>query len=469
MTKVVPVILCGGAGTRLWPLSRAKYPKQFVEFEKGENLFKTTVARARKLVHCKPIIVCNEAHKYYAQRNLNELSQESQIIVEPFSRNTAPAIAVGALTAYESDKDAILFVMPSDHAIQGEEIFKRALKQAVNLAERNYLVTFGITPNKPETGYGYIQGGDSIDNLGFKVEKFIEKPKRENAEGMINQGGYYWNSGMFVFKARVFLEEIKQFNPSIYNCCYEAMEGITENNGFISPKNEYYEMCPSDSIDYSVMEKTKKAAVVPLNIMWNDLGSWSSFHKVGKKDENGNVRVGDTLLLETTGSYIHSTNQIIATIGMRDVAVVADKDAVLVSSLNRVQEVKTIVKYLKEKKRNEANLPPVVHRPWGTYESLARGGCYQTKRIIVFPGQCLSLQLHHHRSEHWTIVKGTAEITLGDSVREYSKNQSIYIPVETIHRLKNNTSDNVILIEVQCGDYLGEDDIVRLEDIYNRA
>ena len=289
MTKVVPVILCGGAGTRLWPLSRAKYPKQFVEFEKGENLFKTTVARARKLVHCKPIIVCNEAHKYYAQRNLNELSQESQIIVEPFSRNTAPAIAVGALTAYESDKDAILFVMPSDHAIQGEEIFKRALKQAVNLAERNYLVTFGITPNKPETGYGYIQGGDSIDNLGFKVEKFIEKPKRENAEGMINQGGYYWNSGMFVFKARVFLEEIKQFNPSIYNCCYEAMEGITENNGFISPKNEYYEMCPSDSIDYSVMEKTKKAAVVPLNIMWNDLGSWSSFHKVGKKDENGNV------------------------------------------------------------------------------------------------------------------------------------------------------------------------------------
>ena len=244
------------------------------------------------------------------------------------------------------------------------------------------------------------------------------------------------------------------------------MEGITENNGFISPKMNIMNV-PQRINRLLAMEK-QKAAVVPLNIMWNDLDP-GPLHKVGKKDENGNVRVGDTLLLETTGSYIHSTNQIIATIGMRDVAVVADKDAVLVSSLNRVQEVKTIVKYLKEKKRNEANLPPVVHRPWGTYESLARGECYQTKRIIVFPGQCLSLQLHHHRSEHWTIVKGTAEITLGDSVREYSKNQSIYIPVETIHRLKNNTSDNVILIEVQCGDYLGEDDIVRLEDIYNRA
>lgn len=469
-SPLVPVLLCGGSGTRLWPLSRSSYPKQFVEFQKGQTLFKSTLKRVASLSNVSnPIVVCNKDHRFLAKRDLDDLSCHAAIIVEPVAKNTAPAIALAAVEAVKSDPDAVLLVLPSDHSIDGRTAFVKAVEDSVILAERDYLVTFGIRPTGPETGYGYIEAGDPILEGSFKVKRFVEKPVLAKAKEMLEDGGYYWNSGMFVFKASFYLEALEKFAPDIFNHCKAAMENVKVNNGFTFPDSDVMKECPSDSIDYAVMERTSQAAVLPLNVVWNDLGAWNSMHAVSEKDPDNNTQIGDTLSMSCVNCYIHSTSRLVATVGMRDVAIVETSDAVLVAPLSRVQEVKNVVAHLNESRRPEAVLPPVVQRPWGTYQSIARGDHYQTKRIIVNPGGALSLQLHHRRTEHWTVVEGMAEITVGDKVITCSANESVYIPLETVHRLVNRTCDPVVLIEVQCGDYLGEDDIEQLEDIYARA
>lgn len=466
---LVPVILCGGSGTRLWPLSRSGYPKQFVEFQKGRTLFKSTLKRVVGLTNISsPIVVCNKDHRFLAKRDLGELNCHGNIIVEPVAKNTAPAIALAAFEAVKSDPDAVLLVLPSDHSIEGRTAFVKAIDDSVHLAEGSYLVTFGIRPTGPETGFGYIEAGDPISEGSFKVKRFVEKPVLAKAKDMLEAGGYYWNSGMFVFKASCYLDALKSFAPEIFDHCRKAMENQTVANGFISPNSDAMGECPSDSIDYAVMEKTAKAAVLPLNVVWNDLGAWNAMHAVAEKDANSNTLIGDTLSISCVNCYMHSTSRLVSAIGMSDVAVVETSDSVLVAPLSRAQEVKDVVAQLKETGRTEVVLPPVVQRPWGTYESIARGDHYQSKRIIVDPGAALSLQLHHHRSEHWTIVEGTAEVTVGDKITTCSPNESVYIPVETVHRLVNRSDTPVVLIEVQCGDYLGEDDIVRISDIYCR-
>ena len=466
---LIPVILCGGSGTRLWPLSRAGYPKQFVEFQKGQTLFKSTMQRVASLPNVvNPIVVCNRDHRYLAKRDLDAIACQGTIIVEPVARNTAPAIALAAWEAVKTDPDAVLLVLPSDHSIDGRIAFVKAVEESTTLAERGYLVTFGIRPTGPETGFGYIAVGSPLSEGSFAVDRFVEKPVLSKAKEMLDAGGFYWNSGMFVFKASTYLDALKTFASAIYEQCKVAMERAELRCGFMSPDVAAMEACPSDSIDYAVMEKTDRAAVLPLNVVWNDLGAWNAMHAVADKDSDNNVQMGDVLSFSCCNCYLHSTGRLVAAIGMRDVAVVETSDAVLVAPLSRAQEVKSIVSELKTANRSEAVIPPVVQRPWGTYEPIARGEHYQTKRIIVNPGGALSLQLHHHRSEHWTVVDGTAEITVGDKVLTCQRNDSVYIPVETVHRLINRTDNPVVLIEVQCGDYLGEDDIVRLADVYSR-
>ena len=476
MQKVVPVILCGGSGTRLWPLSRTLYPKQFVNFEGSKTLFQQTLERSASIVGvADPIIVSNKSHVHFVRQNLSDLNMYATLIMEPIARNTAPAITLAAFAAYQDDPDSVLLVLPSDHIIKGKEAFQTAVQKATKLANEDLLVTFGIVPTGPETGFGYIEQAEEIDDFGYKVKQFVEKPVLEKAKQMLSKGGFYWNSGMFVFKASTFLEELKQHAGEIYQialCAFEkaARDSNDSNLSMIKPDEEIFKSCPSDSIDYAVMEKAKNVAVIPLQLNWSDMGAWSSFYQLGEKDENGNVIHGDAITHATEGCYINSTSCLIATVGIRDLAVVETKDALFVAPLDRVQEVKQIVGELKLKESSKAlaDLPPVVRRPWGSYESLAMGEQYQTKRIIVRPGEQLSLQLHHHRSEHWTVVEGNPEITVGDETKTYHPNESVYIPKEYVHRLTNRTDKNVTIIEVQCGDYLGEDDIVRLEDKYLR-
>ena len=466
---LIPVVLCGGSGTRLWPLSRSCYPKQFVEFDKGTTLFKSTLKRAFTIAKTvRPIIVCNESHRFLVKRDLDELGFSGNIINEPMSRNTAPAIAYAAFEAVKRTPDAVLLVLPSDHAIEGLSAFVKAVEEAVHIAEENFLVTFGIRPTGPETGFGYIETGVPISGTGFYVKQFIEKPDRVKAKAMLDTGGYLWNSGMFVFRADAYLKALEKFSPQIYKYCQDSMDKAERVGDFVTPDEEAVSSCPSNSIDYAVMEKTDKAAVIPLNVMWNDLGAWGALYQIAEKDENNNTISGDVLLKSCTNCYIFGTSRLITAIGMNDIAVVETKDAVLVTPLSRTQEVKDVVAELKKNRRIEAEMSPVVQRPWGTYEVIAKGEHYQSKRIVVNPGGALSLQLHHRRSEHWTIVEGTAEVTVGKDVRSCSKNYAIYIPVGTVHRLINRTDSPVVLIEVQCGDYFGEDDIERLADIYAR-
>lgn len=460
------VILSGGSGTRLWPISRSNYPKQFADFKRNETLFESTIRRVSSLNEFREsIVVCNKSHYYFVHDSLDHLDQNALLILEPTARSTAPAIALAAFAALQRDPEAILFVLPSDGMIQGEKTFQKAVANAIELAKKGYLVTFGIGPRSPETGFGYIETGDSIDNLGNNVSQFVEKPDLAHAKQMLGTGGFYWNSGMFVFNAKIFLKELKEKNIRIFNACEQAFnQGNFSENKFL-PNAESYKACPEDSLDYAVMEHTKKAAVVPLNVLWDDLGTWTSFYNVGKKDDSQNVKTGDVICQDTNNCFIHSSGRLIATIGIKGLAVVETKDAVLVSALDQSQNVKTLVQTLKKQNRKEAVVPPVVHRPWGTYESLAIGPHFQVKRIIVHPDQSLSLQYHNYRAEHWTVVEGTALIRIDDSEKELTQNQSVYIPIRSKHRLTNNSASDVIVIEVQSGDYLGEDDIVRLDDI----
>ncbi len=480
---IVPVILAGGIGSRLWPVSRKAYPKQFISFQsESDSLFKQALTRLEGIesVSKQPIIMCNEEHRFLVAEQLRELGVDNaSTLLEPIGRNTAPAVALAALEALRNNEDAILLVLAADHLITDIDRFHDAIRQGETLAQQGKLVTFGIVADKPVTAYGYIhfgkecgeesgeESGEETDKA-YIVDSFVEKPDLETAQAYLESGEYLWNSGMFMFLASRFLQELEACNPEMHDKVCKAYEAAEFGQDFISIPEQLFAQCPSDSIDYAVMEKTDDAVVVPLDAGWNDLGSWSALWQQGEHDLQGNAVTGDAILQDVNNSYIYAESRLVSLVGIDDVVVVETKDAVLVSRKDRVQDVKQIVDQLKDKNRAEAEFHNKVYRPWGSYESLAEEAGFQVKRIVVNPKASLSLQLHHHRSEHWTVVKGSAQVTCGEEVLTLQANESIYIPLETKHRLENLGQEPVVVIEVQCGSYLGEDDIVRFEDIYGR-
>ncbi|MEQ4573752.1 MAG: mannose-1-phosphate guanylyltransferase/mannose-6-phosphate isomerase [Gammaproteobacteria bacterium] len=467
MTPIVPVILSGGSGTRLWPLSREAYPKQFLPLVGDDTMLQATWKRVASIADAAPIVVANQEHRFMAAEQLRECNALPQaLILEPIGRNTAPAIAIAALQALANGNDALLLVLPSDHVVRNEAAFHVAVRQAAIAAEAGKLVTFGIVPIAPETGYGYIK---AATGQGVRaVDRFVEKPDLATAQQYVASGEYFWNSGMFLFKASRYLKELDRFQPAILSTCRNALDKATRDDDFIRLDAEAFAASPSDSIDYAVMEKTTDAAVVPLDAEWNDVGSWSALWEVSDKDADGNACHGDVIALGCKDSYAYG-NRLIAMVGLQDVVVVETDDAVFVGHKDRVQDVKEIVGRIKRDGRSEAAAHRKVYRPWGAYDSIDNGARFQVKRITVKPGATLSLQMHHHRAEHWIVVSGTAEVTRGDEVILLSENQSTYIPLGVTHRLKNPGKLPLELIEVQSGSYLGEDDIVRFEDQYGRA
>ncbi|MCF3459258.1 mannose-1-phosphate guanylyltransferase/mannose-6-phosphate isomerase [Stenotrophomonas maltophilia] len=467
MTPIVPVILSGGSGTRLWPLSREAYPKQFLPLVGDDTMLQATWKRVASIAGAAPIVVANQEHRFMAAEQLRECKVLPQaLILEPVGRNTAPAIAIAALQAMADGNDALLLVLPSDHVVRNETAFHAAVKQAAIAAEAGKLVTFGIVPTAPETGYGYIKAaaGEGVR----AVDRFVEKPDLATAEQYVASGEYFWNSGMFLFKASRYLKELEALQPAILAACRQALDKAARDNDFIRLDADAFAASPNDSIDYAVMEKTADAAVVPLDAEWNDVGSWSALWEVSDKDADGNACHGDVIALDCKDSYAYG-NRLIAMVGLQDVVVVETDDAVFVGHKDRVQDVKEIVGQIKRDGRSEAAAHRKVYRPWGAYDSIDNGARFQVKRITVKPGATLSLQMHHHRAEHWIVVSGTAEVTRGDEVILLSENQSTYIPLGVTHRLKNPGKLPLELIEVQSGSYLGEDDIVRFEDSYGRA
>lgn len=465
---MIPVILSGGSGTRLWPLSRGQYPKQFLPLVSDRTMIQETVLRLNGLKQMKPpIAVCNEDHRFMLAEQMWEIGiKPASIILEPVGKNTAPAVAMAALSVAIDD---VLLILPADHVIADCAAFHQAVIAADNLARQGQLVTFGIVPTLPETGYGYIQRSQSQQGEAFKVAAFVEKPDAETAQRYIESGDFYWNSGMFAFKAGVYLDELAKFNPEMLQVCREALQSAQQDLDFTRIGKEIFSTCPSDSIDYAVMEKTANAVVIPLDAGWNDVGSWTALWDVTPKDEAGNAVFGDVLAVDTENSYLYSKNKLVAAIGVKDLVIVETDDALLVAAKDKVQEVKAIVDFLKNQKRSEADLHRKVYRPWGHYDSVDNGERHQTKRILVKPGAKLSLQKHHHRAEHWIIVKGTALVTKGDQQILLAENESIYIPLGTVHCLENPGVIPLEMVEVQSGSYLGEDDIVRFQDQYGRV
>lgn len=466
---MTPVILSGGSGTRLWPLSRGQYPKQFLPLTSEHTMLQETMLRLSGLGELKsPIAVCNEDHRFMMAEQLWEIGIKSAaIILEPVGKNTAPAVAIAALSA--ESEDEILLVLPADHVITNIEPFHSAIVEAEILARQGYLVTFGIVPTHPETGYGYIMRGSTQQGSSSKVAAFVEKPDLATAKNYLKSGDYLWNSGMFAFTAGNFLRELEKFNPEILSACKQALSAARTDLDFIRLDKAIFSNCPADSIDYAVMEKTDKAVVVPLAAGWNDVGSWSALWDVTDKDAFGNAISGDVLTVDTKNSYIFSENKLVTVIGVEDLVVVETKDAVMIASKDRVQEVKQIVDQLKQLGRSEAHVHRKAYRPWGHYDSVDTGDRHQTKRIVVKPGAKLSLQKHHHRAEHWVVVKGTALVTRGDEQILLTENESTYIPLGTVHRLENPGVIPLEIIEIQSGSYLGEDDIVRFGDSYGRV
>ena len=468
--KILPVILSGGSGTRLWPCSRLSHPKQFLPLVSEQTMFQETIRRllafdGNQVEVDTPLVVGNEQHRFMVAEQLRALEiKPVDIILEPFGRNTAPAVALAALTR----PDATLLVLPADHVIKDIKAFEQAVVLAGQQAQQGKLVTFGIVPTKPETGYGYIQRGGNIALDVFSVNRFVEKPDKPTAQAYLAAGDYLWNSGMFMFKAARYLEELRQLNPEILAACEQAITNKTADPDFTRIDTEAFERCPNDSIDYAVMEKTRDAVLVPLQADWNDVGSWSALWEVADKDQDGNVIKGDTLTHSTRDCYIQSEHKLIATIGMEHAIIVETDDAIMVADKEQVQAVKTIVNQLKQADRSEYNLHRKVSRPWGYYDSVDVGERFQVKRIVVNPGAELSLQMHHHRAEHWIVVQGTAQVRCGEETRLLSENQSTYIPLGEVHQLANPGKFPLEIIEVQSGSYLGEDDIVRLEDKYGR-
>ena len=469
MTKLCPVILCGGSGTRLWPLSRELHPKQFIPFD-GDTLFGKTLDRIAALPDVTaPVVVCNEQHRFFASGIVREKGLSARILLEPMPRNTAPAIAMAALESMADGEDPLLLVLPSDHSISPQEAFAAAVATAVRGAEADMLVTFGVAPTHPETGYGYIREGEALPWDGKRVARFVEKPDLVTAERMLTEGGFAWNSGMFLFRASVFLAELAKFAPKMETRAREAWNTRTRDGKFVRFAEETFAAIPAESIDYAVMEKTDKAAVVALDARWNDLGSWSAFYEEAECDECGNAVVGDVVLRDVTDCYIHSSHRLVAAMNLENVAVVETADAVLVMDRSNTQNVKELLATLKRDGRPETSTHLTVYRPWGHYQVLSKAERFQVKRIVVNPGGVLSSQYHHHRAEHWIVVRGTAKITNSDKVMLLGEDQSTYIPLGVVHRLENPGRVPLELIEVQSGSYLGEDDIVRLEDHYGRV
>ena len=473
---LTPVILSGGAGTRLWPLSRELYPKQLLALTGERTMLQQTVLRLEGLPATGPVVVCNEAHRFLVAEQLRQLKIEPKAtVLEPFGRNTAPAIALAALTARSktdsAGADPVLLVLPADHVIRDVPAFQQAVRVAMTAVEQGRLATFGIVPTAAETGYGYIQRGqvERTDGAGFhKIARFVEKPSAERAAEFVRSGEYFWNSGMFMFRASRYLQELERFAPEIAQACRRAAESARTDLDFTRIDANIFESCPSDSIDYAVMEKTSDAVVVPLAAGWSDVGSWSALHEASDADGHGNVAHGDVISEGSKGCYLYSESRLVAAVGLSDHVVVETKDAVLVAPKDRVQEVKKLVARLKDAGRYEHSLHREVFRPWGSYDSIESGARFQVKRLKVKPGATLSLQMHHHRAEHWIVVSGTARITRGEEVFLLEENQSTYIPIGVKHRIENPGMIPLHIIEVQSGSYLGEDDIVRFDDRYGR-
>ncbi|PSM13432.1 mannose-1-phosphate guanylyltransferase/mannose-6-phosphate isomerase [Stenotrophomonas maltophilia] len=467
MSSIQPVILSGGSGTRLWPLSREAYPKQFLPLAGELTMLQATWQRVAPLAARGPLVIANEEHRFVAAEQLQQVGAEpAAIILEPVGRNTAPAIAVAALEATRDGADALLLVLPSDHVITDEAAFRSAVQAAASAADAGKLVTFGIVPTGPETGYGYIK---AADGQGVRaVERFVEKPDLETATGYVSSGQYYWNSGMFLFKASRYLQELERFQPEMLASSRQAWQQARRDADFTRLDKDAFTAVPSDSIDYAVMEKTADAVVIPLDAGWNDVGSWTALRDVSQQDGDGNAHQGDVIAIDCRNTYAYA-QRLVALVGLDDVIVVETDDAVLVGKADRMQEVKTVVAKLKAEGRSEATWHRKVYRPWGAYDSIDNGERFQVKRITVKPGGTLSLQMHHHRAEHWIVVSGTAEVTRGNEVILLSENQSTYIPLGVTHRLRNPGKLPLELIEVQSGSYLGEDDIVRFEDTYGRT
>ncbi len=464
-----PVLLCGGSGERLWPLSRRQYPKQFLALNGDGSLLQATAGRVEGLEGlAAPIAVANSDYRFLVAEQLCSAGVPAPVVLlEPAARNTAPAVAGAAMVAPQPDADAVVLVMPSGHVIVDEAAFRQAVAVGQQAAEEGRLATFGVHPTHAETGYGYIRAlGDGAVR---PVAEFIEKPVREAAEGYLAAGGCFWNSGIFLFGARRYLEELKRFRPDILEAVERSFSQARSDLDFLRLDAEAFEACPNESIDYAVMEHTRDAMVVPVDFGWSDVGSWTSLRDIGTPDADGNVLCGDVIAEDTSGCYVRSEGRLVAALGIRDQVIVETPDAVLVGSCDRVQDVKRIVARLKRGGRSETETHRRVSRPWGAYEGIAQESRFQVKRIIVSPGQRLSLQMHHHRAEHWIVVSGTAKVTRGDNTFLLTEDQSTYIPLGTSHRLENPGVIPLELIEVQTGSYLGEDDIVRFDDVYGRA
>jgi mannose-1-phosphate guanylyltransferase/mannose-6-phosphate isomerase len=468
---IIPVILSGGSGTRLWPLSRKQYPKQLLNLTGGDyTMLQDTLVRLRHLHN--PIIVCNEDHRFMVAEQCKSIDiNPSAIILETVARNTAPAIALAAIEARRQNPNAIIAVFPADHIIADHKAFVTSMECAVAAAEQGKLVTFGIVAEQPETGYGYIKASnDPSGTLNvLPVEKFVEKPDLATAQSYITSGNYYWNSGMFVFKALAYLDALEQANKSIVTCCQQAYDKAKIDLDFLRIDKSSFEPCPDDSIDYAVMEKADNVVVVPMNAGWNDIGSWSSLWEISDKDVQNNVHFGDVISIDSNNNLVHSGQKLIATIGIDNLVIIETKDALLVANKDQVQKVKDVVAQLKVRQRSEHITHVKVHRPWGSYDSIDTGARYQVKRITVNQGASLSLQMHHHRAEHWIVVSGTALVQVGDTETLLTENESIYIPIGEKHRLTNPGRLPLDLIEVQSGSYLGEDDIIRFEDTFGRS
>ncbi|MCX7084814.1 MAG: mannose-1-phosphate guanylyltransferase/mannose-6-phosphate isomerase [Methylococcales bacterium] len=466
---MIPVILSGGSGTRLWPLSRRHYPKQFLPLVSSHTMIQETLLRLTGLAGLQaPIAVCNEDHRFMMAEQLRQIDvNPSAIILEPLGRNTAPAVALAALRA--SSEDDVLLVLPADHVIENIQVFQQAVNQAKVLAEQGFLVTFGIVPTEPETGYGYIKRSTEAVEAAYKVASFVEKPNLETAKSYLDSGDYYWNSGMFAFTAGSFLKELEKFNPDMLEKCQLALKSAKVDMDFVRLDKEIFASCPSDSIDYAVMEKTAKAVVIPMDAAWNDVGSWSALWDVTAKDSSGNAIMGDVFTVNTHNSFIHAHSKLVTVVGLDNVIVVETDDAVMIAAKDKVQDVKDIVDQLKAQSRSEADIHRKAYRPWGHYDLVDTGERHQTKRIVVKPGAKLSLQKHHHRAEHWVVVKGTALITKGDEQVLISENESTYIPLGVVHCLENPGVIPLEIVEVQSGSYLGEDDIIRFNDQYGRV
>lgn len=467
---ILPVIMAGGTGCRLWPLSRHQFPKQFLKLFGEQSMLQATVNRLAPLDTLPQVVICNEVHRFSVAEQLRLGGHsKGKIILEPVGRSTAPAIAVAALQTISEGIDPLLLVLTTDQLIQDEKTFRAAVQEGVRHAEKGALATFGIVPSSPESCYGYIRRGHSIDQAAYEVDAFVEKPPLEVAEEYVESGEYYWNSGMFLFRASTYLSELKQHRPEIYSACERALANTTTDLDFLRLNQAAFEQCASESIDVAVMEKTNNAIVVPMDCGWSDIGNWSALWQVSPKDEFGNAFSGDVLSIDTKNTYVYSEDKLIATVGIEDLAIIDTKDALLVTHQSHVQKVKAIVADLVAKNRDEYKHHREVYRPWGQYDLIDCGEGFQVKRITLKPGARLSVQIHQHRAEHWVVVSGNAKVTIDGEESILTANQSTYIPVGAIHALENPGNEALEIIEIQSGSYLGEDDIIRLEDSYGRV